>query len=74
MVKHGSSWDDFAAGKRHAAKVVKKQQRIAGLKDLLAMWEKYEVEHGNREADHKYVLHLRAQLRNAENQKQAMAG
>jgi len=64
-------WDDYESGKKHALKVLKKKERIAGLKDLLSMWEKID-DAGYDEETHEYVLQLRAKLRCAENQMEAM--
>ena len=76
MSRHGAQWDDWDAGKKHAIQVAKKhaiqvakkQQRIDGLKDLLKMWEPLDADH------HEYVLELRAKLRAANNQMEAMCG
>ncbi len=51
---------------RHRDKRQKKQERIDTLKALLDMHE------SNPDADHEYVLGLRARLRNATNQFLAM--
>ena len=68
MSRQGASWDDWDAGKKHAIQVAKKQQRIDGLKDLLKMWEPLDAD------NHEYVLELRAKLRAANNQMEAMCG
>ncbi len=51
---------------RHRDKRQKKQERIDILKALLDMHE------SNRDCDYDYVLGLRARLRNAQNQLNAM--
>ncbi len=61
----GHSRDHWGSVKIHREKVAKKQERIDGLKDLLKAYE------DNPDSDHEYVLHLRAQLRNAKNQMEA---
>ncbi len=58
--------ESWGSAKIHRDKVAKKQERIDGLKDLLDTYEK------DPDSDHAYVLHLRAQLRCAINQKLAM--
>ncbi len=73
MAKLGGSWDDYGSGKIHKEKVVKKLERINGLRDLLKVWETHEAQNGNKDEDHKYVLELRAKLRCAQNQYEAMA-
>ncbi len=73
MAKLGGSWDDYGSGKVHKEKVVKKLARINGLRDLLSVWEKHESQNGHKDSDHKYVLELRAKLRCAQNQYEAMA-
>jgi len=67
MSRQGASWDDWDAGKKHALKVLKKQERIDGLKALLEEWEPFDPD------NHEYVLELRAKLRAAQNQLDAMA-
>ncbi len=68
MAKLGGSWDDYGSGKVHKEKVVKKYERIQGLKALLATHE------ADENADHDYILSLRARLRCAKNQFIAMRG
>ncbi len=70
MAKLGGSWDDYSSGKVHKEKVVKKYERIQGLQGLLKTWE----EHDNTAETHAYVLQLRAKLRCAQNQFEAMRG
>jgi len=55
----------------HRQKRIAKLQRIAGKSALLAMWEE-RLELNHNEADHQYVVALRARLRSAENQLNAM--
>ena len=57
--------ENWGSAKLHREKVAKKDARIAGLEDLLATYE------ANPDSDHDYVLHLRSQLRNARNQREA---
>ncbi len=67
MSRQGASWDDWEQDKPHKARMIKKRQRIAGLRDLL------ETHESNPDNDHEYVLKLRARLRAAQNQLDAMA-
>ncbi len=68
MSRHGAQWDDWEQGKAHKARAIKKMQRIQGLKDLL------DTHDANSDTyDHEYVLKLRARLRAAQNQLEAMA-
>ncbi len=67
MSRHGAQWDDYEQDKEHKARRVLKMQRIQGLKDLL------ETHETNPDNDHEYVLKLRARLRAAQNQLDAMA-
>ncbi len=67
MSRQGASWDDYYQDQEHKARRIAKLQRIQGLKDLLYTWENCE------HYDHKYVLELRAKLRAANNQLEAMA-
>ncbi len=68
MARFGAQWDDWEQGKAHKQRAIKKLQRIQGLKDLL------ETHEANPDTyDHGYVLKLRARLRAAENQLNAMA-
>ncbi len=60
-------WDDYGHDQEHKARRIAKLQRIQGLKDLL------ETHEANPDNDHEYVLKLRARLRAAENQLNAMA-
>ncbi len=68
MAKLGGSWDDYGSGKVHKEKVVRKYERIQGLEALLATHE------ADENADHDYILSLRARLRCAKNQFVAMRG
>ncbi len=67
MARQGASWDDYYQDQEHKARRIAKLQRIQGLRDLLVT---HEVDPNN---DHKYVLELRARLRAAQNQLDAMA-
>ena len=67
MARFGAQWDDWEQGKAHKARAIKKMQRIQGLKDLL---DTHEADPDN---DHEYVLKLKARLRAAQNQLEAMA-
>ncbi len=68
MSRTGAQWDDYEQDKEHKARRVAKLQRIQGLKDLL---DTHEANPDNY--DHEYVLKLRARLRAAQNQLDAMA-
>ena len=52
----------------HQERRIAKLEKIQGLRALLEMWET-RIE---SEADHEYILALRARLRSAENQYRAM--
>ncbi len=67
MSRTGAQWDDYEESKQHKARRIAKLQRIQGLKDLL------ETHEANPDNDHEYVLKLRARLRAAQNQLDAMA-
>ncbi len=67
MSRTGAQWDDYEQDKEHKARRVAKLQRIQGLKDLL------DTHESNPDNDHEYVLKLRARLRAAQNQLEAMA-
>ncbi len=67
MSKQGAQWDDWEQDKVHKAARIAKLQRIQGLKDLL------DTHEANPDNDHEYVLKLRARLRAAQNQLEAMA-
>ncbi len=67
MSRTGAQWDDYEESKQHKARRIAKLQRIQGLKDLL------ETHESNPDNDHEYVLKLRARLRAAQNQLEAMA-
>ncbi len=72
MSRQGASWDNWEQDKPHKKRMIKKVERIDGLRDLLEAWEKID-ESGYDEETHAYVLHLRAKLRAAQNQLEAMA-
>ncbi len=67
MGRQGAQWDDYEQDREHKVRRIAKLQRIQGLRDLL---ETHEADPNN---DHEYVLKLRARLRAAENQLNAMA-
>ena len=67
MSRQGASWDNWEQDKPHKKRIIKKVERVEGLRDLLATWE------SDPDADHEYVLLLRAKLRAAQNQLEAMA-
>ncbi len=67
MARQGASWDDYYQDQEHKARRIAKLQRIQGLRDLL------ETHEANPDNDHEYVLKLRARLRAAQNQLEAMA-
>ncbi len=67
MSRQGAQWDDYGQDREHKVRRIAKLQRIQGLRDLL---ETHEANPGN---DREYVLKLRARLRAAQNQLEAMA-
>jgi len=67
MSRQGASWDNYEQDKPHKVRVQKKLNRIMGLKALHDTWEK------DPNVDHAYLLELRAKIRNAQNQYEAMA-
>ncbi len=67
MSRQGAQWDDYEQDREHKVRRIAKLQRIKGLRDLL---ETHEAKPDN---DHEYVLKLRARLRAAQNQLEAMA-
>ncbi len=67
MARQGAQWDDYESDKEHKARRIAKLQRIQGLRDLI------ETHESNPDNDHEYVLKLRARLRAAQNQLDAMA-
>ncbi len=67
MPKQGAQWDDYEQAKESKVRRIAKLQRIQGLRDLL------ETHEANPDNDHEYVLKLRARLRAAQNQLDAMA-
>ncbi len=66
MSRQGASWDDYYQDQEHKARRIAKLQRIQGLRDLL------ETHEARDDADHEFVLKLRALLRAAQNQLEAM--
>ncbi len=67
MSRQGAQWDDWGQDQEHKARRIAKLQRIQGLRDLL------ETHEANPDNDQAYVLKLRARLRAAQNQLDAMA-
>ncbi len=67
MSRQGACWDDYEQDREHKVRRIAKLQRIHGLRDLL------ETHEANPDNDHEYVLKLRARLRAAQNQLEAMA-
>ncbi len=67
MSRQGASWDDWEQDRKRKIRRIAKLQRIQGLRDLL------ETHEARDDADHEYVLTLRARLRAAQNQLEAMA-
>jgi len=67
MSRQGACWDDYDQDKEHKVRRIAKLQRIQGLRDLL------ETHESDPDNDHEYVLKLRARLRAAQNQLEAMA-
>ncbi len=68
MPRTGAQWDDYEQDREHKVRRIAKLQRIQGLRDLL------ETHEANPDTyDHEYVLKLRARLRAAQNQLEAMA-
>ena len=59
-------WDSRELDRTHREKMARKYQKIQTLRALLEMWEE------RPDADHAYILQLRAKLRSAENQLAAM--
>ncbi len=68
MSRTGAQWDDYEQSKESKARRISKLQRIQGLRDLLETHEANPDTH-----NHEYVLKLRARLRAAQNQLDAMA-
>ena len=68
MSKQRIHWDSTNMDRTHREKVLRKAQKIQGLRALLEMWE----ERQHSDAVHEYVLELRRKLRSAENQFAAM--
>ncbi len=73
MSRTGAQWDDYEQDREHKARRIAKLQRIQGLKDLLETWDGSERQKHHLHEDHEYVLKLRARLRAAQNQLDAMA-
>ncbi len=67
MSRQGAQWDDWTQDQEHKVRRIAKMQRIQGLRDLL------ETHEANPDNDHEYVLKLRARLRAARNELEAMA-
>ncbi len=67
MSRQGAQWDDWGEDQKHKQRRIAKLQRIQGLRDLL------ETHEAREDADYEYVLKLRARLRAAQNQLEAMA-
>ncbi len=70
MSRQGATWDNWEQDKPHKKRMIKKVERIEGLRDLLATWE---AQDDGNDSVHEYVLKLRARLRAAQNQLEAMA-
>ncbi len=66
MSRTGAQWDDYEQDREHKVRRIAKSQRIQGLKDLLKTHEECN-------SDHAEILKLRARLRAAQNQLEAMA-
>lgn len=66
MSRQWLSWDSQEHIKIYRQRLHRKLEKIATLKALLEMWEA----HPNH--DHAYILKLRAKLRSAEHQLEAM--
>ncbi len=71
--RQGATWDNYEQSKPHKKRMIKKVERIEGLQDLLKTWEQHEEKNGFKASDHKEVLKVRAELRAAQNQLEAMA-
>lgn len=66
MSRQWLAWDSQEHIKIHRERLHRKTQKIATLKALLEMWEATPTH------DHAYILRLRAKLRSAEHQLEAM--
>ena len=66
MTRQRSFWDSHHLDRIHQQRLIKKRQRIQGLLDLLNTWE------AHHQPDHPYIRELRAKVRSAENQLEAM--
>jgi hypothetical protein len=65
-----TTWDHQ---RRHQAKLTQKLQKIQTLQALLEVWEThYNPDATSATEDHAYIIHLRAKLRSAQNQYEAM--
>ncbi len=73
MSRQGAQWDNYEQDRPHKKRMIKKVERIKGLQDLLKTWEQHEEKNGFRASDHNEVLKVRARLRAAQNQLEAMA-
>ncbi len=73
MSRQGASWDDYYQDQEHKARRIAKLQRIHGLQDLHETWEIVQKTRGLSEKEYQEMLKLRARLRAAQNQLEAMA-
>ncbi len=73
MSRTGASWDDYEADKEHKARRIAKLQRIQVLQALHETWEIVQKTRGLSEKEYQEMLKLRARLRAAQNQLEAMA-
>jgi hypothetical protein len=67
MSRQQIHWNTREHDQLHQQKLLAKIQKIEGLKALLEMWEQRPDQ-----VEHSYLLKLRARLRSAENQLNAM--
>ncbi len=73
MSRQGAQWDDYEQSKESKARRIAKLQRIQGLRDLHDTYEKMQVSTGLTEKQYQEMLKVRARLRAAQNQLDAMA-
>ncbi len=73
MARQGASWDDWEQDREHKSRRIAKLQRIQGLRDLIETYEELEKTNGLTEKQYQEMLKLRARLRAAQNQLEAMA-
>jgi hypothetical protein len=73
MSRQGASWDDYYQDQEHKARRISKLQRIQGLRDLHDTYEKVQISAGLTEKQYQEMLKVRARLRAAQNQLEAMA-